>query len=151
MIVGGEYVYGHSAARLFRIDPISKQSTLLHQGGTRRLTVDPRGDLYLLHTGEGTSMNRLLRYRPGPDSCARSDLRATVFAGAIDSGVANRYTDDGCTVNDLIRDDQEWTTHGRFVAHVTSVTRQLDRAGVITGAEAEALAEAAASSDVGRP
>lgn len=150
VIVGGEYVYGHSAARLFRIDPISKQATLLHQGGTRRLTVDPRGDLYLLHTGEGTSMNRLLRYRPGPDSCARSDLRATVFAGAIDSGVANRYADDGCTVNDLIRDDQEWTTHGRFVAHVTSVSRTLVRAAVITDAEAETLIGAAAASGVGR-
>ncbi len=150
VIVGGEYVYGHSAARLFRIDPISKQATVLHQGGTRRLTVDPRGDLYLLHDGDGSNINRLLRYRPAPDSCAGSDQRASVFAGTIDSGVANRYTDDGCTLNDLISDDQDWTSHGRFVAHVTSVARRLDRAGVITGAEAEALVAAAGRSDVGQ-
>jgi streptogramin lyase len=150
VIVGGEYVYGHSGARLFRIDPISNQATVIRQGGTRRLTVDPRGDLYLLHDGEGTNINRLLRYRPAPDACPGSDLRSAVFTGKIDSGVANRYTDDGCTINDLIRDDRDWTSPGRFVAHVTSVTRTLVRAAVITDAEAEALIEAAAASDVGR-
>lgn len=146
VIVGGEYVYGHSAARLFRIDPLTKRATIIRQGGTRRLTGDPRGDLYLLHSGSGTNLNRLLRYRPPADACPGSDLRPTVFTRAVDSGVGNRYTDDGCTVNDLIRDDRDWPTHGRFVAHVTSVARQLTRVGVITDAEAEALVDAAARS-----
>lgn len=150
VIVGGEYVYGHSAARLFRIDPLSKEATMINQGGTRRLTVDPRGDLYLLHTGEGTNMNRLLRYRPAADACPGSDLRATVFTGTLDSTVANRYADDGCTLNDLIRDDRKWPSHGKFVAHVARLGEQWQQAGLITSAEAEALNRAAAKSDVGR-
>ncbi|MFC7618874.1 hypothetical protein [Microlunatus sp. GCM10028923] len=146
VIVGGEYVYGHSGARLFRIDPLSQQATMISQGGTRRLTVDPRGDLYLLHDGDGTNINRLLRYRPAADACPDSDLRPKVFTGAVDSGVGNRYTDDGCTVNDLILDDRDWPTRGRFVAHVAGVAEELTAAGVITEAEADALAAAAARS-----
>src|SRR5690606_32893735 len=83
------------AARLFRIDQLDKQVSILHEGGTRRLTLDPRGDFYLLHTGDGTNTNRLLQYRPPQDSCTDSDLRDRVYAGDVDSGVPNRYAADG--------------------------------------------------------
>lgn len=144
--VGGEYVYGHSAARLFRIDPLSMQATMIRQGGTRRLTVDTRGDLYLLHTGDGTNMNRLLKYQPPADNCPGSDLRDAVFTRTVDSGVSNRYTGNGCTINDLIRDDLEWSSHGRFVAHVSTVVHRLERSGIITPAEGDLLMSAAARS-----
>lgn len=145
-----EHIYGHSAGRLFRVDPLSKEVSVVREGGTRRLTLDPRGDFYLLHTGDGTNMNRLLRYRPPHDSCADSDVRARVYTGEVDSGVPNRYTGDGCTINDLIRDDRDWPSHGSFVKHVAVLTEDLVDRGVLTAAEADRVIAAAGRSDLGR-
>lgn len=145
-----EHVYGHSAARLFRIDQLDKQVSILHEGGTRRLTLDPRGDFYLLHTGDGTNTNRLLQYRPPQDSCTDSDLRDRVYTGDVDSGVPNRYTADGCTINDLIDDDRDWADHGAFVRAVEAVADQLVADDVITDHQRGQLVRAAGTSDVGR-
>ncbi|NEE04323.1 PQQ-binding-like beta-propeller repeat protein [Phytoactinopolyspora halotolerans] len=144
-----EHIYGHSAARLFRVDPLAKTVSVLRQGGTRRLTLDPRGDFYLLHTGDGTNTNRLLRYRPPHDTCADSDVRDHVYAGDIDSEVPNRYAGDGCTINDLIHDDREWPNHGSFVRHVSSLAEDLVERGILDAAEADQMIAAAGRSDVG--
>jgi hypothetical protein len=79
-----------------------------------------------------------------------TDPSATVVVGDVDSGVANVVTDElGCSIDDLILDEQPWADHGDFVAHVAEVTTQLRRAGVITGQERGALVSAAARSTVG--
>ncbi|RIQ29641.1 ThuA domain-containing protein [Jiangella rhizosphaerae] len=74
----------------------------------------------------------------------------TVIVGGVDSGVANRTVSSGTTVNDLILDDQSWSSRGAFLRHVTEVTRQLQADGVITAREASSIQRAAAESDVGR-
>ena len=58
--------------------------------------------------------------------------------------------DDGCTVNDLVRDDDTWASRGDFVRHVSDVTGQLRDDGVLTAREKDAIVRAAARSDVGR-
>jgi glucose/arabinose dehydrogenase/regulation of enolase protein 1 (concanavalin A-like superfamily)/plastocyanin len=86
-----------------------------------------------------------------PGACPVPDARETVVVGAMNSGVPNYALDDGCTVNDLILDDQPWDNHGAFVQHVGQVTDQLVADGVITRQERSAIVRAAARSDVGRP
>ncbi|TDD72611.1 carbohydrate-binding protein [Jiangella aurantiaca] len=73
-----------------------------------------------------------------------------VIVGGIDSGVANRTVSSGTTINDLILDEQPWSSRGAFLRHVTEVTQQLQADGVITGREASSIQRAAARSDVGR-
>ncbi|WP_198664516.1 LamG domain-containing protein, partial [Jiangella endophytica] len=73
-----------------------------------------------------------------------------VIVGGIDSGVANRTVSSGTTINDLILDEQPWSSRGAFLRHVTEVTRQLQADGVITGREASGIQRAAAQSDVGK-
>ncbi|PFG41150.1 hypothetical protein ATJ97_3698 [Georgenia soli] len=80
-----------------------------------------------------------------------TDPSSTVVLGDVDSGVANVPADDlGCTIDDLILDEQQWDDHGEFVEHVTAVTTELRVAGVITGQERGALTAAAARSSVGK-
>jgi cytochrome c len=83
------------------------------------------------------------------DACPGSDLRPTVVMRAVDSGVANRDRGDGCTVEDLIEDEQEWPRHGRFMRHVRTVTDRLVRADVITRRERGDLLDAAGRSSKG--
>jgi len=85
-----------------------------------------------------------------PAACPDPDGRATVVVGGIDSGVPNYELDDGCTVNDLVRDDDTWASRGDFVRHVSDVTGQLRDDGVLTAREKDAIVRAAARSDVGR-
>jgi hypothetical protein len=74
-----------------------------------------------------------------------------VIVGGIDSCVANRTVSSGTTINDLIRDEEPWSSHGAFVRHVHEVTKQLRADGVITAREVTRIRRAAAESDVGRP
>ncbi|MCP2265630.1 sugar phosphate isomerase/epimerase family protein [Promicromonospora thailandica] len=77
---------------------------------------------------------------------------ATVWFGAAsDSGVPNRDTGGGCTVMDQIMAGAPFTTHGRFVRTVDSVTRDLVHDGVLTRGERRDVVRAAAGSAVGRP
>ncbi|WP_049567177.1 ThuA domain-containing protein [Streptomyces sp. SBT349] len=85
-----------------------------------------------------------------PPSCSDPDSRATVVTGDVDSRVPNRDTGDGCTINDLILDEQTWGNHGRFVEHVREVTGRLVDEDVITRREAREINRAAARSTVGR-
>ena len=74
---------------------------------------------------------------PVPDTCA------TVVIRGRDSGVENRDTGDGCTINDLIDDESSWDSHGDFVSHVNDVTNQLRKDGVISNRESSQLTRAA--------
>lgn len=85
-----------------------------------------------------------------PGVCPDPDQRGTVVVGDVDSGVPNYDTADGCTVNDLIRDDQPWDVRGEFIRHVREVTADLASDGVLTAREARDINLAASRSDVGR-
>jgi regulation of enolase protein 1 (concanavalin A-like superfamily) len=86
-----------------------------------------------------------------PLECPEPDERETVVVGGADSGVANRDVGNGCTINDLIIDREEWPNHGAFVRHVREVTDQLVDDGVITAREGRDINRAAAQSGAGRP
>ncbi|TDC49605.1 hypothetical protein E1212_17480 [Jiangella ureilytica] len=83
-------------------------------------------------------------------ACPSPDPSPTVVLGTVDSGVPNRDTGDGCTVDDLIDDEGEWSSRGLFVRHVDEVTRELVTAGVLDARERTAILLAAGRSDVGR-
>ncbi|TDE09156.1 family 16 glycoside hydrolase [Jiangella asiatica] len=86
----------------------------------------------------------------GPSACPQPDLRETVMIGQLDSGVVNHARDDGCTVNDLVLDDGDWTNHGAFMRHVREVTNQLVTDGVLSTRQRSAIVSTAARSDIGR-
>jgi hypothetical protein len=67
------------------------------------------------------------------------DDRTTVVIDGVDSGVPNRVDDRGCTINDLIADEQEWPVHGRFVRHVVEVTSALQADGLLSAREAATI------------
>jgi uncharacterized repeat protein (TIGR01451 family) len=70
---------------------------------------------------------------------------------AIDSGVANPERADGCTLLDEIWKGEPFESHGRFVAHVVSVTEAFARAGLLGASEQRAIERAAGRSGVGGP
>ncbi|SCL26680.1 Outer membrane protein assembly factor BamB, contains PQQ-like beta-propeller repeat [Micromonospora rhizosphaerae] len=149
-----EHVYASLDGNLLKIDPLSKAVTVIRDAQTYRLTQDAQGNLWFRNgvkaaNGAVQYGSHLLRYVPEADACRGSDLRAHVFTGDVDSGVANRYAADGCTVNDLIRDETSWDSHGAFLAHVAHVTADLVRSGVLTDSEKDAIVAAAGQSDVG--
>ncbi|NHC45738.1 3-keto-disaccharide hydrolase [Motilibacter aurantiacus] len=82
-------------------------------------------------------------------TCAVADSRPTVWLLDTDSGVPSRAAGGGCSVNDLIDDEQEWADHGSFVHHVQTVANDLLRADVLDRDERDELVEAAAHSAVG--
>ncbi|MEV0889861.1 ThuA domain-containing protein [Promicromonospora sp. NPDC050262] len=81
-------------------------------------------------------------------TCTIPDDRGTVWFGDDNTGVTN---DDlgGCTINDIVEDEREWDTNGRFVNHVTAVADQLRADKVITVTERKKLIKVAQSSDIG--
>ncbi|MFD2023937.1 ThuA domain-containing protein [Promicromonospora aerolata] len=85
---------------------------------------------------------------PVETTCTIPDDRDTVWFGETDTKVQN---DDlgGCTINDLINDERDWDTNGRFVNHVTGVAEQLQADGVITRSEEKKLVRTASRSDIG--
>lgn len=87
---------------------------------------------------------------PGGD-CPESDNRLTVIVGDVDTGVPNRVTGNGCTINERILDEQAWNNHGAFVNHVKEVAAALRREGVIDSREEKEINKAAAQSDIGKP
>jgi hypothetical protein len=86
----------------------------------------------------------------GTDACPDSDTRGTVVIGDMNTGVTNVDTGNGCTINDLIKEDGEYANHGAFVRHVVEVTGRLAAEGVITANDKAQMRRAAAHSDVAR-
>lgn len=85
---------------------------------------------------------------PVETTCTIPDDRKNVWIGTTKTSVTNVDLG-GCTINDLINDERDWDTNGRFVNHVTAVTKQLVADKVITKAAQTKLVQAAKASDIG--
>ncbi|MFC5804645.1 OmpL47-type beta-barrel domain-containing protein [Streptomyces formicae] len=87
---------------------------------------------------------------PAPN-CPEYDERLTVIVGTVDTGVPNRVTRSRCTVNELIEDEKDWTSHALFLKHVDKVLDQLLADGVIDQREHKKIYKAARQSGIGKP
>ncbi|HET6479162.1 MAG TPA: chitobiase/beta-hexosaminidase C-terminal domain-containing protein, partial [Actinoplanes sp.] len=85
----------------------------------------------------------------GSDGCEVSDTRPTVVIDGDDTGVPNRDTGDGCTINDLVAEHGDYPDHAAFVRHVESVTAALVTGGTLTKRQQGTIVRAAARSDIG--
>ncbi|MBD8078638.1 ThuA domain-containing protein [Cellulosimicrobium arenosum] len=81
-------------------------------------------------------------------TCTLPDDRDTVWFRDTDSGVENIDLG-GCTINDLIQDEQEYNNHNQFLRHVRSVAKGLLEDGRITRSERQKLVDWAARSQIG--
>ncbi|MFJ6194835.1 ThuA domain-containing protein [Micromonospora sp. NPDC092111] len=81
--------------------------------------------------------------------CVAPDTRTTVRMLDTDTQVANYAVGGGCTVNDLIDDERDWTNHPQFVRHVQDVVARLRADGVLDQRDANRLNRAANQSEVG--
>lgn len=86
---------------------------------------------------------------PGPDACPDSDVRDTVVLGEADSQVENRDLGNGCTINDAIDDESEYSSNDQFVAYVSAVTQELLDNEVISSYERNLIITAAIESGIG--
>ncbi|WP_407319632.1 DUF1080 domain-containing protein [Isoptericola halotolerans] len=82
-------------------------------------------------------------------TCTAPDSRPTVVFLDADTGVENATLAGGCTLNDVLDDERAWENHGRFVAHVTQVSKDLVADGELSRTDARTLTSAAARSEVG--
>ncbi|MEW2633691.1 family 16 glycoside hydrolase [Streptomyces sp. NPDC048389] len=87
---------------------------------------------------------------PAPN-CPEYDERATVIVGDVDTGVPNRVTRDRCTVNELIEDEKDWSSHALFLKHVDEVLDRLLDEGVVDSREHRRIYRAAKQSGIGKP
>ncbi|MGW6205768.1 OmpL47-type beta-barrel domain-containing protein [Streptomyces sp. NPDC055089] len=87
---------------------------------------------------------------PAPN-CPEFDERLTVIVGTVDTGVPNRITGNRCTINELIEDEKDWSSHALFLKHVDKVLDKLLTAGVIDAREHKKIYRAAKQSGIGKP
>ncbi|MFD7426033.1 OmpL47-type beta-barrel domain-containing protein [Streptomyces sp. NPDC059818] len=87
---------------------------------------------------------------PAPN-CPEFDERLTVIVGTVDTGVPNRITGNRCTINELIEDEKDWSSHALFLKHVDKVLDKLLTAGVIDAREQKKIYKAAKQSGIGKP
>ncbi|MFF4242891.1 OmpL47-type beta-barrel domain-containing protein [Streptomyces sp. NPDC001822] len=87
---------------------------------------------------------------PAPN-CPEYDERLTVIVGTVDSGVPNRLTGNRCTINELIEDEKDWSSHALFLKHVDKVLDKLLTDGVIDTREHKKIYKAAKQSGIGKP
>ncbi|WTF80397.1 hypothetical protein OG856_35880 [Streptomyces sp. NBC_01594] len=103
------------------------------------------------NTATSQSLSLTIADSKPPTNCPERDDRSTVFLGSINTGVPNRVTTNGCTVNELIEDHRAWNNHGAFVSHVGEIVTTLRKEGVLDQREAALIKKAAGQSDVGMP
>ncbi|MFK4693753.1 hypothetical protein RKD22_006688 [Streptomyces pristinaespiralis] len=87
---------------------------------------------------------------PAP-TCPEYDERATVIVGTVDTGIPNRMTGSRCTINELIEDEKDWSSHALFLKHVDEVLDRLLDEGVIDSREHRKITRAARESGIGKP
>ncbi|MET9592584.1 family 16 glycoside hydrolase [Streptomyces sp. NPDC006516] len=87
---------------------------------------------------------------PAPN-CPEYDVRLTVFVGTVDTGVPNRITGNRCTINELIEDEKDWSSHALFLKHVDKVLDKLLADGVVDAREHKKIYRAAKQSGIGKP
>jgi hypothetical protein len=81
-------------------------------------------------------------YSDDIDACVDSDLSPTVVINGIDTGVTNTLDATGCTISDLT--SGEAAEEPLSQSELNAVSRDLMKAGLITGAEKGAITSAAA-------
>jgi hypothetical protein len=83
------------------------------------------------------------------DACDASIQTPTVVIDGCDSGVPNFLLTTGCTVSDEIaKCAASAGNHGGFVSCVSHFTNALKKAGIITGAQKDAIQGCAGSADI---
>lgn len=82
-------------------------------------------------------------------TCTHPDLSPAVVLGGANSGVVNRVIDKGCTIDDLILDEQAWSSQSAFLSHVSKVSFDLLKVRKITSVERSKLMTAAQASGIG--
>ncbi|MFI1395557.1 OmpL47-type beta-barrel domain-containing protein [Streptomyces sp. NPDC020681] len=87
---------------------------------------------------------------PAPN-CPEWDERLTVIVGTVDTGVPNRISRSRCTINELIEDEKDWSSHALFLKHVDKVLDKLLADGVIDQREFNKIYKAAKQSGIGKP
>ncbi|MEV8231087.1 family 16 glycoside hydrolase [Streptomyces sp. NPDC079167] len=87
---------------------------------------------------------------PAPN-CPEYDERRTVIVGTVDTGVPNRLTGNRCTINELIEDEKDWSSHALFLKHVDKVLDKLLADGVVDAREHKKIYRAAKQSGIGKP
>lgn len=87
---------------------------------------------------------------PAPN-CPEFDERLTVIVGTVDTGVPNRLTRNRCTINELIEDEKDWSSHALFLKHVDTVLDKLLADNVIDQREFNKITRAAKQSAIGKP
>ncbi|UYQ66755.1 OmpL47-type beta-barrel domain-containing protein [Streptomyces peucetius] len=87
---------------------------------------------------------------PAPN-CPEYDERTTVIVGTVDTGIPNRMTGSRCTINELIEDEKDWSSHALFLKHVDEVLDTLVEEGVIDSREQREIMRAARESGIGKP
>ncbi|MFB4420267.1 OmpL47-type beta-barrel domain-containing protein [Streptomyces sp. QL37] len=87
---------------------------------------------------------------PAPN-CPEFDERLTVIVGTVDTGVPNRLTGNRCTINELIEDEKDWSSHALFLKHVDKVLDKLLTDGVVDAREHKKIYKAAKQSGIGKP
>ncbi|MGW6280765.1 hypothetical protein [Kribbella sp. NPDC055071] len=146
------YLYGVTGDKLFVLDTLSGQSTILRDRGLLRLTQTPDGTYYTLLRPDGfISPTDLATYTPPADACPQSDLRPAVWAGNINSYVTNRFLTYGCTLTDTLPSAKaDWPSHLAYVRAVDQKLRELETAGTVQRWEGALIRLAALASNVGR-
>jgi hypothetical protein len=141
-----------TGGRLFVLDILSGQTTVLRDHGLNRLTQTPNGTYYTLLRPDGyINPTNLASYTPPVDPCPQSDVRPTVWTGNIDSHVQNRFLTYGCTLTDVLPDAKaDWPSHSAYVDAVNRKVKQLETDGSVERWEGVLIRIAAARSDVGR-
>ncbi|MGA4864383.1 OmpL47-type beta-barrel domain-containing protein [Streptomyces lavendulocolor] len=128
---------------------------------TAPVVVDRVGHHTVLHRATDKAGNTSAAGRVGFDvaesggvpapNCPEYDERLTVIVGTVDTGVPNRMTRGRCTVNELIEDEKDWSSHALFLKHVDAVLDRLLADGVVDAREDRTIRRAARESGIGRP
>jgi outer membrane protein assembly factor BamB len=137
-------LYGVLAGtEVYRLDPATGQKYVLRSGPAAHLAVHPNGDVYFSGGSE------LFRYDLPAGPCPHPDPSATVTIRDAGTGVPNRDTGNGCTVDDLIHDEATWSTRGALVSHINAVVNPLRAAGVLSDDERRRIVTAGTQVDLG--
>lgn len=115
------------------------------------------GALYLIQWGHvfgtgGVSTVQRVDYNANPPCLdAGTDVGTrTVVIGSIQTDVTNKVVGAGCSLNQLINDEGDWSSHGAFMKHMNELVDRLVEIDAITAEQADTLIDAAARSGVGR-
>lgn len=83
------------------------------------------------------------------DECPNSDMSATVVIDGCDTGVGNQILNCCCNISDRITECATGTSeHRQFVRCINSLTKDLKKAGLITGKEKSVIQKCARKANI---